>query len=209
MPTRIPMQPEEQHQSIRLFENDFLERLSHVHPITPLLMWGPIAAWLIWRSFAVYNLALLPVLAIGVAGIITWTLTEYCLHRYLFHFPATSKVGKWLVFLFHGNHHEDPKDKTRLVMPPAGAIPIMLVLYLLFGLFIPQPWIQPFCAFFIIGYLIYDYIHYSTHHFPMRNPVAKFLKHYHLKHHYAKEGGRYGVSSPLWDRIFGSDPGQG
>jgi hypothetical protein len=42
-PTSIPMQPEKEHQSIRLFENDFLERLSHVHPITPLLMWGPIA----------------------------------------------------------------------------------------------------------------------------------------------------------------------
>ena len=60
-------------------------------------------------------------------------------------------------------------------MPPAGAIPIMAVLYLLFGLVIPQPWIQPFCGGFIIGYLIYDYIHYSTHHFPMRNPLAKFL----------------------------------
>ena len=46
----------------RQFENDFLERLSHVHPITPLLMWGPIAAWLIWRSFALYNLPVLPVL---------------------------------------------------------------------------------------------------------------------------------------------------
>ena len=94
-------------------------------------------------------------------------------------------------------------------MPPAGAIPIMAVLYLLFGLFIPDPWIEPFCAFFIIGYLIYDYIHYSTHHFPMKNPVAKFLKLYHLKHHYAGETGRYGVSSPLWDWILGSDPERG
>ena len=188
----IPVQPEKQHQSIRLFENDLLERLSHVHPITPLLMWGPIAGWLIWRSFAVYELPVLPVLAIGLAGVFTWSLTEYCLHR----------------FLFHGNHHEDPKDKTRLVMPPAGAIPIMAVLYLLFGLIIPQPWIQPFCAGFIIGYLVYDYIHYSTHHFPMRNKLAKYLKHYHLKHHYSGEGGRYGVSSPLWDWVFGSDPGR-
>ena len=96
------------------------------------------------------------------------------------------------------------KDKTRLVMPPAGAIPIMAVLYLLFSLVIPNPWIEPFCGFFIIGYLIYDYIHYATHHFPMRNPVAKYLKLYHLKHHYSGETGRYGVSSPLWDRAFGS-----
>jgi sterol desaturase/sphingolipid hydroxylase (fatty acid hydroxylase superfamily) len=200
------MQPEQEqeHQSIRLFENDLLERLSHVHPITPLLVWAPLAIWLLWRSFDLYNLALAPVLMIGVAGMFTWTLTEYLLHRYLFHFPARSKVGKWLVFLFHGNHHHDPKDKTRLVMPPAGAVPIMAALYLLFGLFIPSPWIEPFLAFFIIGYLIYDYIHYSTHHFPMRNPVAKFLKLYHLKHHFSGEGGRYGVSSPLWDKVFGT-----
>ena len=191
-----------EHQSIRLFKNEFLERLTHVHPIVPLLVWLPVALWLIWRSFAVHQLALWPVLGIGFLGLVVWTITEYCLHRYLFHFPARSKVGKWLVYLFHGNHHDDPKDKTRLVMPPAGAILIMAVLYLLFGLVVPAPWIEPFCAFFIIGYLIYDYIHYSTHHFPMRNPVAKYLKHYHLKHHYSGEGGRYGVSSPLWDKLL-------
>ena len=43
----------------------------------------------------------------------------------------------------------------------------------------------------------------------MSNTVANYLKHYHLKHHFAGEGGRYGVSSPLWDRVFGSDPGRG
>ena len=60
---------------------------------------------------------------------------------------------------------------------------------------------------FIVGYLIYDYIHYATHHFPMRNRAAKYLKHYHLKHHFSGEGGRYGVSSPLWDVVFGTRPG--
>ena len=205
----IPMQPEQPHESIRLFENDLLERLSHVHPITPLVVWAPVAAWLFWRSFSLYELALWPVAGIAILGMLTWTLSEYCLHRFIFHFPAKSKIGKWFVFLFHGNHHEDPKDKTRLVMPPAGAIPIMALLYLLFGLFIPQPWIQPFCAGFIIGYLIYDYIHYATHHFPMKGPVAKFLKHYHLKHHFSGETGRYGVSSPFWDIVFRTHPDRG
>lgn len=202
------MPPEPAHQSIRLFENDFLERLTHVHPLVPLLFWGPIATWLLWRAIAIQQLSGPVLLLLAVGGLLVWTLTEYCLHRFLFHFPARSKVGKWLVFLFHGNHHHDPKDKTRLVMPPAGAIPIMLALYLLFGLVIPSPWIEPFCGFFIIGYLIYDYIHYSTHHFPMRNRVAKFIKHYHLKHHFAGETGRYGVSSPLWDYIFGTTGSQ-
>jgi len=208
-PTSIHMQRDKQSESIRLFENEFLERLSHVHPITPLLMWTPIAGWLFWRSIALADMTAGAVAAAALAGIFVWTLSEYCLHRYLFHFPARSRPGKWLVFLFHGNHHADPRDKTRLVMPPAGAIPIMAALYLLFGLVLPQPWLQPFCGGFIVGYLIYDYIHYATHHFPMRNPVAKALRHYHLKHHYSGEHGRYGVSSPLWDRVFGTDPSRG
>lgn len=198
------MQHGKAHQSIRLFENDFLERLTHVHPVVPLLFWAPVVVWLLWRSLAMHHLPLLPVLGIGVLGLFTWTLTEYCLHRFVFHYPARSRLGKWFVYLFHGNHHDDPRDKTRLVMPPAGAIPIMAALFFLFGLVIPAPWIEPFGAFFIVGYLIYDYIHYGTHHFPMKNPVAKYLRRHHLKHHYSGERGRYGVSSPLWDIVFGT-----
>lgn len=189
-------------QSIRLFKNDFMETLTHVHPIVPLAFWSPIAAFLIWRSVAVHGLSVAALAAIALAGLLTWTLTEYCLHRFVFHFPARSKIGQYLVFLFHGVHHDAPNDKTRLVMPPAGAVIIMLLLWQLFGVFIPAPWIEPFCAFFIIGYLVYDYIHYACHHFPMRHPVLHYLKIYHLQHHFSDEGGRYGVSSPLWDRVF-------
>ncbi|MGI9294471.1 MAG: sterol desaturase family protein [Pseudomonadales bacterium] len=189
-------------QSIRLFKNDFMETLTHVHPIVPLAFWGPIAAFLIWRTFATHGLALAPVAGTAVAGLATWSLTEYSLHRFVFHFPARSQVTRYLVFLFHGVHHDTPNDKTRLVMPPAGAVIIMLLLWFLFGLFIPAPWIEPFCAFFIIGYLIYDYIHYACHHFAMRHPLLRYLKHYHLKHHFSGENARYGVSSPLWDRVF-------
>lgn len=196
------MYPRNEHQSIRLFENNLLERLTHVHPIVPLLFWGPVVVWLLWRSVAVHELDTLPVLGVGLLGIFTWTLTEYVLHRFVFHYRARSRLGKRIIYLFHGNHHDDPRDKTRLVMPPAGAIPIMAALFFLFGLVIPAPWLEPFGAFFIAGYLVYDYIHYATHHFRMMNPVAKYLKRHHLKHHYSGEVGRYGVSSPLWDIVF-------
>ncbi len=131
-------QANKEHESIRLFENELLERLSHVHPIIPLLLWSPVAAWLLWRGVALYDIPVATVLALIVAAIFTWTITEYTLHRFMFHFPAKSDLGKRFVFLFHGNHHEDPKDKTRLVFPPAGSIPIMVGLYLLFGLVVPQ-----------------------------------------------------------------------
>lgn len=190
--------------SIRLFRNDFLEALTHVHPIVPLLFWGPVVAVLLWRSIAVHALPASGLFAVALLGLLVWTLSEYCLHRFLFHFPATSRIGKYLVFLFHGVHHDAPRDKTRLVMPPAGAVIVMFALWQLFRLVVPAPWIEPFCAFFISGYLVYDYIHYATHHFPMRHPVAHALKVYHLKHHYGEYGFRFGVSSPLWDRVFGT-----
>jgi len=193
-------------QSVRLFRSDFLEALTHVHPLVPLLFWGPVAAFLLWRSLAVHGLPLPEVLAIGALALFVWTLTEYCLHRFVFHYPAQGRIGKYLVFLFHGVHHAAPRDKTRLVMPPAGGVILMAVLYQIFRLAVPAPWIEPFCAFFILGYLVYDYIHYATHHFAMRPPLLHFLKVYHLQHHYGAKGLRYGVSSPLWDRVFGTYP---
>ncbi len=193
-------------QSVRLFRSDFLEALTHVHPIVPLLFWGPVAAFLLWRSLAVHGLPPPDVLAIGALGLFVWTLTEYCLHRFVFHYPAQGRIGKYLVFMFHGVHHAAPRDKTRLVMPPAGGVILMAVLYQIFRLAVPAPWIEPFCAFFILGYLVYDYLHYATHHFAMQSPLLHFLKVYHLQHHYGAKGLRYGVSSPLWDRVFGTYP---
>ena len=175
--------PNRTEESVRLFRNDFLEALTHVHPIVPLLFWGPVAAYLLWRSAAVHNLPAQGLLAIGVLGLFVWTLTEYCLHRFVFHYPAQSRIGKYLVFMFHGVHHAAPRDKTRLVMPPAGGIILLAGLYQVFRLAVPAPWLEPFLAFFIIGYLAYDYIHYATHHFAMRSPLLHFLKVYHLQHH--------------------------
>jgi len=188
--------------SIRLFRNDALEALTHVHPLVPLLLWGPVAAVLLWRALVRDGLSPLQLLPVAAAALLVWTFTEYALHRFVFHFPARSRAGKWLVFLFHGVHHEAPQDKTRLVMPPAGAIPIMALIWGLFGLLIPAPWMQPFLAFFIVGYLAYDYLHYATHHFPMRHPLLHRLKQHHMKHHFSGVPGRYGVSSPLWDVLL-------
>lgn len=191
-------------ESIRLFRNDFLESLTHVHPIIPLVFWGPVAAVLLYRSVWVYHLPIAGIAAIAVAALIAWTLTEYLAHRFIFHFNAQNRVSRYLVFMFHGVHHDAPNDKSRLVMPPAGAILLMALFAGFFRLFIPSPWIEPFLGFFIIGYLMYDYIHYATHHFRMRSRVARYLKHYHMRHHFVAPDANYGVSSPLWDYVFGT-----
>jgi len=198
---------------IRLFSSDFMEFFTHISPVVVVLIWLPVIAWLLWRpgrgasptSFPTY-------IPLGVlAGIFLWTFAEYTLHRYVFHLHPRSDRMKRLVFLFHGIHHAQPQCKTRLVMPPAVSVPMAFVFYGLFylaaGLILKSPqWVDPLVAGFMLGYLVYDLIHYATHHFRMRWGPLKYLKRHHMRHHFKTPDQRFGVSSPLWDVVFSTLP---
>ena len=189
-------------ESIRIFKNPILESFTHVHPIIPLLLWTPVILFLFHRGATLKSVSVIEFFILFFAGLILWTFTEYILHRYVFHWNAKSRAGKYFVFLFHGLHHDDPQDSTRLVMPPVPAIIIVSILWVIFSAIFPYRFIDVLMAYFLIGYLSYDYIHYATHHFPMTSRLGRYLRKYHLQHHYAHEESKYGVSSPLWDYIF-------
>jgi len=65
-------------------------------------------------------------------------------------------------------------------------------------------YVLPFFSGFIIGYLFYDLTHYAIHHFNMHNKFWLEIKNHHMLHHYHDQYKGYGVSSPLWDLVFGS-----
>lgn len=60
-----------------------------------------------------------------LCGVLGWQLTEYCIHRFLFHIEPSSYWGITLHFTFHGCHHKWPMDSLRLVFPPVPAVPIV------------------------------------------------------------------------------------
>ena len=198
---------------IRLFRSDFLEFFSHISPVAVVVVWVPVVCLFLWRAVtASGHRASLGGVAGGVLiGLFSWTLLEYTLHRFVFHFRPRGPRQERLLFLFHGVHHVQPQCKTRLVMPPAVSIPLALIVfglvYAVFavGLGLPR-WVDPVMAGIIAGYLVYDLTHYATHHLAMRRGVFKSLKRYHLQHHYNTPGRRFGVSSPLWDVVFGTFP---
>lgn len=196
------------YESIRIFKNPVLESLTHVHPIIPLLLWTPFVIFLIYRSYFELGYSHTEMFACAISGLIIWTLTEYLLHRFVFHLKPIGPLTERFVFLFHGLHHDDPNDPTRLVMPPVPAILIMSLIWLFFSLFVPAYYLPGFMAFFTVGYLCYDYIHYATHHFKMTGRVGRYLKKFHLQHHFRHEKAKYGVSSPLWDYIFRTVTGE-
>lgn len=198
---------------IRLFKSDYLEFFTHIHPAVVVIIWLPVAIYFIARAIT-SRLAGAPAIYIPVGilvGVLLWSFTEYTLHRYVFHYKPRSPRQERIVFLFHGIHHAQPQCKTRLVMPPAVSVPLSLVYYGLLSLILGSllgihQWIAPIYSGLVIGYLAYDLTHYATHHFAMRRGILKFLKRYHMQHHYKTPDQRFGVSSPLWDVVFGTFP---
>jgi sterol desaturase/sphingolipid hydroxylase (fatty acid hydroxylase superfamily) len=189
-------------ETIPLFDNPFLEYFSHIHPATPLV-YVPVAGYI------VYSVAHMITLGVAVmmflAGLLVWTLTEYVLHRYVFHYEPQSSLGKKIHFLVHGIHHDYPRDSTRLVMPLLISAPLAGLFYLTFAT-LGGAWGGVLFAGFIMGYVCYDVIHYATHHLTMRGKIGAFLKTYHMRHHFEDDHHAFGVSSPLWDFVFRSLP---
>ncbi|TMQ61407.1 MAG: fatty acid hydroxylase [Candidatus Eisenbacteria bacterium] len=197
---------------IRLFKSDFLELFTHIHPVVVLLLFVPVVFFFLIRAIVEGgSAALVPVLTAYAAGILVWSLSEYLLHRFVFHYEPTQRWLQRVWYLIHGVHHEQPQCKTRLVMPPILSIPLALFFYVVFlvtvGMILALPRLSgPSFAGFLTGYLAYDMLHYAEHHLSMRWGFLKFLKRYHLRHHYKNPNHGFGVSSPVWDVVFGTKP---
>lgn len=191
-------------ESTRMFRSDFLETFSKVHFWVPLVIYVPLILFLTYYGLFVAGLALWRFLALLVAGLFVWTLTEYVLHRFVFHYEPQNEIGKRLHFIFHGVHHDYPNDAKRLVMPPSASIPLAAAFYFLFDWLLPATYNYGFFTGFIGGYLVYDMTHYAIHHYNFKSALMKNIKKHHMLHHYSDPEHGYGVSSDLWDRVFDS-----
>jgi len=180
-----------------MFKEDWMEALSKVHFTVPLVLYVPIIAWCLWQSEARWSSA-----GWLVAGLFAWTLTEYVLHRFVFHWTPPGRLGARLHFIFHGVHHDYPNDRLRLVMPPAVSIPLAVLFFGLYRLLLGVPIVYPFFAGFLLGYLCYDMTHYAVHHLHWKHPFWQRIKQHHMLHHFQQPDRGFGVSSPLWDIIF-------
>lgn len=192
-------------ESVRLFERDWMEALSKVHWSVPLLVYVPVALWIGARALA-EGLSVPGLAALLGTGLAAWTLIEYLLHRYVFHYHPKSPWGIKLHFIIHGVHHDYPNDAKRLVMPPTASLPIVLAVYALLSTVLRPAIRDASFVGLLSGYLIYDMMHYALHHARFRSVSLQALRRHHMRHHFLEPNRRYGVSSPLWDWVFGTLP---
>jgi sterol desaturase/sphingolipid hydroxylase (fatty acid hydroxylase superfamily) len=188
---------------VALFGSSIMERLSKISPITVLFIYVPISLYAAFLGIT--STAGIPqTLSMALAGFLFWTLFEYLFHRLVFHFFPLGEFQERIQFLIHGVHHQFPNDKERLVMPVSVSLLVGGLMLLLFlKVFGDIGW--GFFAGFVVGYLTYDMIHYSIHNFQPPGPTwVKSIWVHHLAHHYRDTTKGFGVSSPFWDSVFGT-----
>jgi sterol desaturase/sphingolipid hydroxylase (fatty acid hydroxylase superfamily) len=186
-----------------LFENPILEKLSRTHISIPLTIFLVYATVLLYWSITHTSLSAWVTVTMFFIGVISFTLIEYLVHRYIFHMETYNKWREKFQYVVHGVHHEFPKDKERLAMPPLLSVTIATLLLLVCRLLLGD-FTFSFLPGFLVGYAFYLSVHYMVHVYQPPKNIFKILWINHAVHHYKHGEYVFGVSSPLWDYIFGT-----
>jgi sterol desaturase/sphingolipid hydroxylase (fatty acid hydroxylase superfamily) len=181
----------------KLFNQRWLELLTKTNPVIHVLTYGGAMAFFISMNMLPVSVTFLCLLL----GMVVWSLVEYLLHRFLFHIKPSK-----FQYTIHGVHHEYPRDKERLMMPPLPGLMLVSVFFGIWWLITGIHYAPALMTGFLLGYLFYTFIHYVVHAYKPIRPFTFFWAH-HLKHHNPQfENKAYGVSSPVWDWVFGTMP---
>ncbi|MFY0598069.1 MAG: sterol desaturase family protein [Cyclobacteriaceae bacterium] len=191
--------------SRQLFSNPVLEKLTRTHISIPLIIFSFISGSLIYFGIvdSAVSASYIPVLFI--AGLLSFSLLEYVMHRFVFHLQPHTPSQEKFAYTVHGVHHDYPKDKDRLAMPPPLSLALSFLFYLLFK-FLMGGLVYGFLPGFLMGYAAYLGVHYMVHAYRPPNNMFKVLWVHHGIHHYKDDDRAFGVSSPLWDYVFGTMP---
>jgi sterol desaturase/sphingolipid hydroxylase (fatty acid hydroxylase superfamily) len=185
-----------------MFETAWLDKLSRVHPAVPVVIFVPAIGILAGLAFD--GLSVLTALVLIALGYGFWTLTEYWIHRAIFHFEPQEGLGARFHWIVHGVHHDHPNDPLRLVMPPSVSVPLSAAFCLGFWAVLGSPDWYAFGAGFLAGYLLYDMTHYYLHHHKPRTRAGRWLRELHMRHHFQDDTRGFGISAPYWDKAFGT-----
>lgn len=197
--------PPPSRESPPMFETRFVDMFSRTHWSAVPLIYVPAIAMLLCFGVARTGNSLGLAAGAALAGAIVWSLAEYWLHRTVFHWQPAGLWGERFHFVLHGVHHRWPRDQYRLVMPPAASMLLFWSFLFLWRGLIPGI-AYSFHAGFVAGYVFYDLSHYYMHHGHPRYEWLKRLRKHHMVHHspnLANEK-KFGVSSTLWDHVFGT-----
>ncbi len=188
----------------QLFQSELMENMTKTHPVVIYSMYVPVIVAMLYYGVEYKGLSIGREVLLFIAGALGWSLFEYVMHRKVFHMIVESPKASKFVYTLHGVHHEFPRDKERLFMPP---VPSILVACILFAMFYGMMGWNAVAFFpgFLFGYLIYGSMHFAIHAFAPPRFLKALWRNHHLHHYKAPDKG-FGVSTVLWDVVFKTVP---
>jgi 4-hydroxysphinganine ceramide fatty acyl 2-hydroxylase len=142
-----------------------------------------------------------------VAGALTFYASEYTIHRFLFH--ARPSRREWLLTAqrrLHYDHHVEPSRLDLLFLPLWFLVPVLAITGLLaWSLLGDGAAALSLVLGMILALLHYEWVHYVAH-VPCRprTRFGRWMKRYHLWHHFKNERFWFGVSNPALDFAGGT-----
>ncbi len=181
-----------------------METMTKTHPFVIYSIYFPIMSVMLYYGVVYKGVSVGKEVLLFLGGLAFWSLFEYLMHRYIFHMVVKSEAGKRFTYTLHGIHHEYPRDRERLFMPP---VPSLIISSLIF---IGMNAAMGFSALsfwpgFMMGYLLYGSMHYAIHSIAPPKWLKALWRNHHLHHYKYPEKG-FGVSSVIWDVIFRTVP---
>lgn len=140
-----------------------------------------------------------------VVGAASWTAAEYGLHRFLMH----EMRGRGLASVEHLKHHADVTYFSPASKKLASAAATTAVAYPATAALAGRRWATAFTAGLLTMYFGYEVAHRRTHTHPPRGRYGSWARRNHLHHHFGAPMRNFGVTSPVWDKAFGTydEPG--
>jgi 4-hydroxysphinganine ceramide fatty acyl 2-hydroxylase len=188
----------------QVFKNPFLEMFTKTSPTIAFFTDVPLIIFFLVMGRIYFPIAIEKVAIVYVIALFSWSFSEYIMHRYIFHFINDWKWSERFHYIVHGVHHEYPRDEERLFMPPLPSYIYAVVFFGIFWLLLGK-YAFYFMPGFVNGYSIYSFTHWAIHKFQPPKGL-KFLWKHHNMHHYRTNEKAFGVSSTLWDHVFGTMP---
>ena len=142
---------------------------------------------------------MIPHLVAFTLGALGWTLAEYVLHR----FDGHGMKGRTAFSREHLQHHADPAYfapvhlKARLAALVLGSLAAVLSLAI-------GPIGLSATAGFTGGWLAYEWLHRRLHTHGPLNAYGRWARRHHFHHHFNDPKANHGVTSPVWDWVFGT-----
>lgn len=187
-----------------LFKSNFLNKLTWSNPVLIFTMYSILSTGAIYYAVSTYNYSTLALVKWFAIGLFSWTFAEYILHRFLYHKIKDASYNSGFQYMFHGIHHSYPNDKSKVILPPVPSLIIAGILFSLFYLMMGHTAFV-FTPGFMIGYALYMWIHYAVHKYPSPKKFNFWWAHHNI-HHFQQHDRAFGVSTSIWDHVFGTMP---